>query len=434
MSPYEIISRKRDGQTLSEEEIHAFIKGFMKDDITDYQMTALLMAVYLRGMNPEETVHLTRAYIESGIHIDLDHLPGIKVDKHSTGGVGDKVSIILAPLVACLDVYVPMMSGRGLGHSGGTLDKLESIPGFRTNLSLDEFHKTLQKHHLALIGQTAELVPADKRIYALRDVTATVDCIPLICASIMSKKIAEGANGLVLDVKYGSGAFMKSVEDAEKLAKGLIEIGSAFGQKVVASITSMEQPLGNKIGNWLEIEESIDCLHGKGPQDLRDVTLNLATHMLLIARPELQRSEAESICTEALDSGKAFQKLLEITTAQGGDVSYLQNPQSYSKAEHIRQLHAEQDGFIGKMNTYDIGMASVGIGAGRLIASDVIDPKAGIILHKKVGDSIKKGDMILELHSEREATLSKALERLQKAITISESKPELPPLLLKEIL
>ncbi|MEL6823807.1 MAG: thymidine phosphorylase, partial [Calditrichota bacterium] len=262
MSPYEIISCKRDGKALSETDIHGFIKGFMKDEVTDYQMTALLMAVYLRGMNKEETVHLTRAYIESGIHINLDHLPGIKVDKHSTGGVGDKVSIILAPLAASLDIYVPMMSGRGLGHSGGTLDKLESIPGFRTNLHLDEFHKVLQKHHLALIGQTAELVPADKRIYALRDVTATVDCIPLICASIMSKKIAEGSNGLVLDVKYGSGAFMKNVEDAEKLARNLIEIGSAFGQKVVASITSMEQPLGNKIGNWLEIEESIECLHG----------------------------------------------------------------------------------------------------------------------------------------------------------------------------
>jgi len=434
MSPYEIISRKRDGKTLSEADIHSFIKGFMKDEITDYQITALLMAIYLRGMTPEETIYLTRAYIESGIHINLDHLPGIKVDKHSTGGVGDKVSIILAPLVACLDIYVPMMSGRGLGHSGGTLDKLESIPGFRTNLSLDEFHKVLEEHHLALIGQTAELVPADKRIYALRDVTATVDCIPLICASIMSKKIAEGANGLVLDVKYGSGAFMKSVEDAEKLARGLIEIGSAFGQKVVASITSMEQPLGNKIGNWLEIEESIDCLHGKGPKDLRDVTLNLAMHMLLIARPELKRSEAESICIDALDSGKAYQKLLEITQAQDGDISYLQNPESYGKAAHILPLNAEQDGFIISMNTYDIGMASVGVGAGRLVASDVIDPKAGIILHKKIGDVVKKGDLILEIHSEREDTLAKALERLQQAISISNEMPEIPPLLLKEIL
>jgi len=433
MSPYEIISRKRDGKILNESEIQYFIQGFMNESIAEYQMTALLMAIYLRGMTADETIALTRAYIASGISIDLDDLEGLKVDKHSTGGVGDKVSIILAPLVASLGIYVPMMSGRGLGHSGGTLDKLESIPGFRTNLSLEEFHRVLRKHHLALIGQTAELVPADKRIYALRDVTATVDCIPLICASIMSKKIAEGANGLVLDVKYGSGAFMKRVEDAEALAKGLINIGSAFGQKVIASITSMEQPLGNKIGNWLEIEESLDCLNGGGPKDLRGVTLNLAMHMVKIARPELSREDAMRLCVEALDSGAAMQHFLEITETQGGDIAVLQNPSAYPTSTHTSILKAERDGYITSMNTYEIGMTSVGIGAGRLKADDTIDPKAGIILHKKCGDTVKTGDSILEIRTDIADRVQPALKRLKDAITLADEPISQPALILKEI-
>ncbi len=433
MTPSELIARKRDGNRLSEEEISFFISQFMANHITDYQMTAMLMAIYLNGMDYEETTALTKAYIQSGIALDLSDIPGTKVDKHSTGGVGDKVSLILAPIVASQGVVVPMISGRGLGHSGGTLDKLDSIPGFRTNLSLGEFREVLKSVGACLIGQTAELVPADKRIYALRDVTATVDCIPLISASIMSKKIAEGIDGLVLDVKYGNGAFMKTPEQAESLAINLIKIGHQFGKKMVALLTSMEQPLGYAIGNWLEVEESLRCLRGNGPSDLMEVTYALCSYMLILGGVAGNVNEARDMCEQAIASGKAFEKFVEIARAQGGDVSYLEHPDKYKVADQVVQVNAKHDGYIRHMNTYEIGMASVELGAGRLAAEDKIDPRAGIILFKKVGDAVNTGEAILEIHTNRPETIPDARNRLEKAIQIGPEKPARTPLILKKL-
>jgi len=433
MTPYEIISRKRDGNSLSPEEIDFFISGYMAHRITDYQMAALLMAIYFRGMNDEETSALTRAYINSGVHIDLSDLPGIKVDKHSTGGVGDKVSIILAPLVASLGVPVPMVSGRGLGHSGGTLDKLESIPGFKTDLSIDKFHELLREFNLALIGQTGDLVPADKRIYALRDVTATVDCIPLISASIMSKKIAEGIDALVLDVKYGNGAFMKDPRQAELLAQKLIKIGKEFGKNVLATLTSMEQPLGYHVGNWLEILECLECFAGNGPADLMEVTYTLGANMLVLGEAAENQDEAREKCRQAIASGRAFEKFLQIARAQGADTACLEKPDTYPLAKERASLNADRSGYITRLNTYEIGMASVQLGAGRLRSEDGIDPRAGIILHKKLGDAVSGGDVLLEIHTNRSRQIEPALRRLKNAITIGEQPEALPALILKEI-
>lgn len=434
MSPYEIIARKRDKQKLTAREIDYFISAYLKDKVTDYQITAFLMATYLNGMDSEEISALTKAYIDSGETIDLSDVPGKKVDKHSTGGVGDKVSIVLAPLVAALGVPVPMISGRGLGHSGGTLDKLESIPGFNVNLPVSEFRRLVKTHGLGLIGQTADIVPADKRIYALRDVTATVDNIPLISASIMSKKIAEGIDGLVLDVKYGNGAFMKDPVEAEKLAHSLISIGKEFGKTVVALLTSMEQPLGNKIGNWLEIDECIDCMHGKGPADLREVTLALCSRMLLLGDAADSLEDAWQRCEQALDDGSAFAKFLKISRAQGADISYLEQPEKYPRAAKREVLKAATSGHIHSMNTFDIGMASVSLGAGRKRAEDTINPRAGIILRKKCGDAVREGEEILEIHCDDALDTTAILQRLQEAITITEHAPaQQSPLILKEI-
>lgn len=433
MTPYEVISRKRDGKQLSPDEIQFFISSYMKQEITDYQMSALLMAIYLRGMDDSETSALTKAYIESGTQIDLSDIPGIKVDKHSTGGVGDKVSIILAPLVASLGIPVPMISGRGLGHSGGTLDKLESIPGFKTDLSINTFRKLLKKYNLGLIGQTNNIVPADKKIYALRDVTATVDNIPLISASIMSKKIAEGIDALVLDVKYGNGAFMKTPGQAEELANNLIRIGSEFGKKVVAVLSSMEQPLGYKIGNWLEILECLECFAGQGPADLMEVTYELCSHMLILGGAAKTKEEAKEQCCRAMESGQAFEKFLEIARAQGADVSFLQKPEKYPPAKHKSVLQATKSGFVTGINTYEVGMASVGLGAGRLRSNDSIDPRAGIVMFKKLGDRVSAGENLLEIHTDRSQLAERALVRLKNAIQIGEKPVKPPPLLLKEI-
>ena len=433
MTPYEIISQKRDGKPLSDTEIDFFISSFMSGKITDYQMTALLMAIYIRDMDSRETSALTRAYIRSGETIDLSAVSGRKIDKHSTGGVGDKVSIILAPLVASLGVAVPMISGRGLGHSGGTLDKLESIPGFRTDLPVAQFRQLVQQHRLGLIGQTRDIVPADKRIYALRDVTATVDCIPLISASIMSKKIAEGIDGLVLDVKYGNGAFMKDTAQAEQLAHSLIAIGREFGEEVVALLTSMEQPLGNAIGNWLEIRECLDCFQGKGPEDLMEVTLALAGEMLQLGGAADSAEDARRQCQEALHSGRAFDKFLDICRAQGADTAWLRDPAQVPPAAERRTLAAGRSGYLSRMDTFAIGMASVQLGAGRLRAEDDVDPLAGIVLHKKLGDPLQAGEALLEIHTRRADTCDPVLKRLESAITIADAPPEIPPLILKKM-
>ncbi|MEJ2637858.1 MAG: thymidine phosphorylase [Calditrichia bacterium] len=360
-------------------------------------------------------------------------MPGKKIDKHSTGGVGDKVSMVLAPLAASLDVIVPMISGRGLGHTGGTLDKLESIPGFRVFGSKDFFKKELSQIGVAMLGQTDSVVPADRQIYALRDVTATVESIPLITASIMSKKIAEGIDGLVLDVKFGNGAFMPQVEKAESLANHLIKVGSAFGKKVVAHLTSMEQPLGYKIGNWLEIAECIDCLHDKGPDDLMDVVYTLTSEMLILGGQASDREDALSKCCKAIADGSAFRKFVEMVKYQGGDPETVISPEKYPLAAHRQVLQAPRSGFISGFDTRQVGLAGVQLGAGRARAEDPVDPRAGIVLFRKIGDKVEKGEPLLEIYTNRKASLKEAGERLLNSIEIGEKAPAIPELILKRI-
>ena len=433
MTAYEIIAKKRDGKPLSDSEIRFFIQEFLRGTIKDYQVTALLMAIYFNGMNDDEIFALTKAYIQSGAVIDLSDVPGIKVDKHSTGGVGDKVSIILAPLAASLGVPVPMISGRGLGHTGGTLDKLESIPGFQVFGTVESFKKQLREIGVAMLGQTDSIVPADRRIYALRDVTATVESIPLITASIMSKKIAEGIDGLVLDVKYGNGAFMQNVKKAEALARQLIKVGSAFGKKVVGYLTSMEQPLGFKIGNWLEIAECIDCFQGNGPDDLMEVTLTLTSEMLVIGGKATDLQEARQKCLTALSDGSAFKKLLEMVRYQGGDPGVIEAPESYPVAPYRRIIEAPVGGFVQGFDTRQVGMVAVQLGAGRLRAEDPVDAKAGIILFKKLGDAVKPGEPLAELHTNKEESLKEAANKFLAALSIGEEPPDIPSLILKRI-
>ena len=433
MTAYEIIAKKRDGKELTREEIRFFIEEFLKGNIQDYQVTALLMAIYLRGMSDEEIFALTESYIHSGEIIDLSDIPGRKVDKHSTGGVGDKVSIVLAPLAASLGVPVPMISGRGLGHTGGTLDKLESIPGFQVFGSVDRFKKQLAEIGVAMLGQTDRIVPADKRIYALRDVTATVESIPLITASIMSKKIAEGIDALVLDVKYGNGAFMQKVEKAEQLAQYLIKVGEAFGKRTVAYLTSMEQPLGQKVGNWLEIAECIDCFHGKCPDDLLQVTLTLTAEMVVLGGKAKDFEEAYRMCQTALRDGSAFQKLLEMVRYQGGDVSVIEHPEKYPVARHRKTVIANTSGVIRAYDTRAVGMVGVVIGAGRQRAEDAVDPQAGIVLFKKLGDAVEKGEPLAEIHTNQESSLEEAEAKLRAAITIGQAPSQLPALILKRM-
>ena len=433
MTAYEIIAKKRDGRSLTKKEIRFFIKNYLKGNIKDYQMSALLMAIYFKGMDDNEISALTESYINSGTVLDLSSVPGIKIDKHSTGGVGDKVSIVLAPLAASLGVPVPMISGRGLGHTGGTLDKLESITGFRIFGSVESFKKQLSDISVAMLGQTDSIVPADRKIYALRDVTATIESIPLITASIMSKKIAEGIDGLLLDVKYGNGAFMQNIERSELLAKYLIKVGDAFGKKVVAYITSMEQPLGYKIGNWLEIAECIDCFHGKGPDDLMEVIVTLTSEMLVLGQKASTVEEARQKCSEALSDGSAFHKFLEMVKYQGGDTGVIEMPAKYPVAHYRREIKSPKDGYLAAINTRQIGLAAVQLGAGRLRAEDAVDPQAGIILYKKIGDRVQRGEALLEIHTNSEQALDAVGEKLLNAVQISEEEPEIPVLVYKRI-
>lgn len=433
MTAYEIIAKKRNGKALSPDEIRFLIEEYLHGRVKDYQISALLMAIYFRGMNEEEMSVLTEAYIQSGDIIDLSDIPGKKIDKHSTGGVGDKVSIVLAPLAASLGVPVPMISGRGLGHTGGTLDKLESIPGFKVFGSLEMFKTQLAEIGLAMLGQTNAIVPADKKIYALRDVTATVESVPLITASIMSKKIAEGIDGLVLDVKFGNGAFMPEVNKAEELAQNLIKVGTAFNKKVVAYLTSMEQPLGNNIGNWLEIAECIEALHGQGPDDLMDVVLTLTAEMLVLGEKAASRQEARQMCRTAITDGSAFRKFADMVEYQGGEVEMVKEPDRYPEAGFSRSVPAPRDGFVSSFDTREIGMVNVLLGAGRASAEDPVDPQAGIVLFKKIGDTVEKGEPLLELHSNKQNILGEAERRIGKAIQISQSEPQMPELILKRI-
>ncbi len=397
MNTVELIKKKRDGKSFSTDEIKFLINHFTRGDIPDYQFSALLMAIFLKGMNDSETAALTNSMLNSGKIINLSSLVGHKVDKHSTGGVGDKTSLIIAPIVASAGIYVPMISGRGLGHTGGTLDKLESIPGFRTDLSLSESMKVLKKCGAVLIGQTKEIAPADKLIYSLRDVTATVESIPLITASIMSKKLAEGIGGLVLDIKTGSGAFMKSQRDSISLANSLIKTTKSFDKEVIAFITDMNQPLGNYIGNWLEVYESIRVLNGEVQNDLYTLSIKLSGAMIYLGKKAKSIQEGEHIAKLKIENGEAFKKFLEIVELQGGDVNFIINPERYPKSKYSRKVRSDKSGFVKEMNTYQIGIASLELGAGRRIKEDRIDHKSGIVLYKKIGDYLSKNEIICEL-------------------------------------
>ncbi|MDP2037129.1 MAG: thymidine phosphorylase [Ignavibacteria bacterium] len=433
MNTVELIRKKRNGNSLTEQEIQYLITNFTNRTIPDYQFSAFLMAAFLKGMTKQETAALTKAMLYSGKVIDLSSIKGIKVDKHSTGGIGDKTSLILAPIVAAAGLSVPMISGRGLGHTGGTLDKLEAIPGFRTDLDLKRYKSVIKKCGAVLIGQTKEIAPADKLIYSLRDVTATVESIPLITASIMSKKLAEGIDALVLDVKTGSGAFMQKYEDSLALADSLVNTAKAFKKKVIAMITDMNQPLGNYIGNWLEVYESIKVLQGEKVSDLLEVTLNLSGAMIYLGGKAKSIKEGIEISQALIDSGKAFDKFLEMAKLQDGDISYLKNPEKYPKSKIRVELLSEKSGFVESMNNYEIGMASLELGAGRMTMTDKIDPKAGIIFYPKIGDKIKKGQVIAELFTDKKDKVEQAKQKLLGAIKVS-SKPTKPVKLIRTVI
>lgn len=422
MNTVELIRKKRNGLPLSKGEIQFLISAYLKKDIPDYQFSAFLMAVFFRGMNEDEQSALTDAMINSGIVVNLKSIKGVMVDKHSTGGVGDKTSLIIAPIAAAAGVKVPMISGRGLGHSGGTLDKLESIPGFRTDLTLNQYKSVLKKCGAVLIGQTKEIAPADKLIYALRDVTATVESIPLITGSIMSKKIAEGIDGLVLDVKTGSGAFMSEEKDALKLADSLIRTAKSFNKKVIAFITDMNQPLGNYIGNWFEVYESIKVLQGENVEDLLELSLNLAGAMIYLGKKAGSIKEGKEFSLELIKNGKAFDKFVEIVKFQNGSVKYLQKPEQYPQSKFTEKIYSLKSGYLSSINNYEIGMAALELGAGRRTKDDKIDPKAGIIFYPKIGNHIRKNDVIAEVFSDDKAKLVTAKNKILESLTFSKNK------------
>jgi len=414
----DLIRRKRDGGELKRNEIEFLIQSYTRDDIPDYQMSAMLMAVLLRGMTRQELAALTETMLNSGQVLDFPELKAAKVDKHSTGGVGDKTSLVLAPVVAAGGLYVPMISGRGLGHTGGTLDKLESIPGFNVNLSVADFRRVLGECGASMIGQTAEIAPADKRIYALRDVTGTVESPYLICASIMSKKLAEGIDALVLDVKTGSGAFMKSEEDAIFLAELMVETGQRLGKRVVALITSMDQPLGRAVGNALEVAECIDVLDGKGPADLRELCLVLAAWMFLIGRRVATLEEGKRLAESLIASGKASEKFREMIGLQGGNAAVLDNPGLLPQAKYQVDIVSPSGGVVTAMMVEQIGTAGVLLGGGREKKEDAVDPAVGIIVHKKLGDTVAAGEALCTVHYNSAERLERARPLILQSYTI----------------
>lgn len=423
--PQHIIARKRDGDVLTREEIGSFVRGATDGSWADYQLSALLMAVFLRGMNREEMAAYTEAMMRSGIVADLTSLQLPKADKHSTGGVGDKVSLHLAPMVAACGVAVPMISGRGLGHSGGTLDKLEAIPGFNVNLSLDQYRDQLDRLGVSLIGQTKELAPADKTLYALRDVTATVECIPLICGSILSKKLAEGIDVLVLDVKFGRGAFMKDEASARELAEALVSTATAMNKPTRAIMTAMEQPLGRAVGNALEVAESIACLRGEGPADTMEVTYALAEQMLLLAKVADSEEEARAKLEKSISSGAALAKFGELVAAQGGDASVVDDPSKLPQAKHQVVLRAERSGYVADVDAMEVALAALRLGAGRAKAEDSIDHAVGVADFVKIGEEVEAGEPLCTIHANDEASLEAAKTMLSKAIVLcDESVPE----------
>lgn len=433
MRVVDLILKKRCGETLTDKELEFLVSGYVAGSIPDYQMAALLMAVYFRGMTGGETASLTRCMLQSGRQLDLSSLDGSKIDKHSTGGVGDKVSLLIAPILAALGVTVPMMAGRGLGHTGGTLDKLEAIPGYRTSLGEQEFLEVLKKCCYAIIGQSEEIVPADKKLYALRDVTGTVESIPLITASIMSKKCAEGAGGFVFDVKCGSGAFMKNLQDANALAGGLVSLGEQLGLKTRAVITAMDQPLGLAVGNFLEVEEVCLALQNRGPADLLEVTLRLGGWMLVLAGKTEDPDSGMKLCRETLADGRAWQKFLENVTCQGGDLEVVQNPEKGPRGKYSLKFTAPRGGYISRLDACAVGLAAVMLGAGRACKEDVVSPGAGILLAQKCGDKIRAGQTLCRFFTDKQESLADAERLLARALTITDTPPDPCQLILAEL-
>lgn len=433
MLPYQIIEKKANGLELTSEEIAFFVNGYTKNDIRDYQMSALLMAIFIKGMTNKETLALTKVMLESGDRMDFSNADGFVADKHSTGGVGDKVSLILAPVLAELGIKIPMISGRGLGHTGGTLDKLESIPGFNVNLSAEQFHAMVLSNGVSLIGQTRNICPADKKLYALRDVTATVRSIPLISASIMSKKIAEGIQGLVLDVKTGSGAFMQNYEDSNALAERLVALGKLYGIHTTALITDMSQPLGRYIGNWLEVEESLACLRGEGPADLVEVTLALGSEILKMADPALSDEKAIEKQRAVINDGSALEKFIETVRLHGGDTSVLEKPESHTKANLQADFKADRTGYLQAIDTMQLGFLGIELDAGRRQTSDVIDPDTGFIIHKRLGDKIQAGEALITIFANKKPAMESMQKQLGKAFQIGDEPIDAPKLVYEKI-
>jgi pyrimidine-nucleoside phosphorylase len=427
MQMYDLINKKKNKGELSKEEIEFIINGYTKGEIPDYQMSAFLMAVCLNKMTHEETANFTMAMTKSGDMLDLSAIHGVKVDKHSTGGVGDKTSLVLSPMVASLGIPVAKMSGRGLGHTGGTIDKLESFPGFSTVLSPEQFIKNVNEVKMAIVGQTANLAPADKKIYALRDVTATVDNISLIASSIMSKKLASGADVIVLDVKTGSGAFMKSYEDSLALAKEMVQIGTLAGKPTYAVITDMNQPLGRAVGNALEVKEAIETLSANGPEDLLEVSLTLASYMLLGAGKVGSAEEGREVLMETIKNRTALDKMAQFIRAQGGDSEFVYNPELLKTATISYDVKAPSDGYISEIKTDEVGMASLVLGGGRVTKDSKIDLSVGIIIHKKLGDKVAKNETLATLYANDDIKRKEAKKRLLNAYVISKDKNERPP-------
>lgn len=433
MRMYDLILKKRQGKPLTKDEIQWMIREYTDGRIPDYQMSALLMAICFQGLDKEETYELTMAMARSGEMLDLSQIQGIKVDKHSTGGVGDKTSLALTPIVASLGIPVAKMSGRGLGHTGGTIDKLESIPGFSTQLEDDAFEEQVNSIGISIMGQTKDLAPADKLLYALRDVTATVDQISLIASSIMSKKLAAGADAILLDVKTGSGAFMKEESDAIQLAKEMVEIGKSAGRKMTAVITNMDEPLGMAVGNILEVKEAIDTLKGNGPDDFVELIETLASHMLILGGAVKDFDEGLMRVRESIQSGKALDKFKQFVAAQGGDTKYIDHPELFEQADIIEEIRSEQDGFVGSIDAQEMGICSLILGGGRETKESVIDPTVGLVFSKKVADPVKKGDVLATIYGNDEEKVKRAVLHFKENYHIIEEKST-KPIMIREVL
>lgn len=433
MRIYDIIKKKRDNNTLTTEEINYFVKNYTNDNIPDYQISALLMAIYLNKMSHRETLDLTKAMVDSGETFDLSNINGIKVDKHSTGGVGDTTTLVVGPMVAACGVPFVKMSGRGLGHTGGTLDKLESIKDFRIALTNEEFVENTNDINISICSQTGNITPADRKLYALRDVTATVENLSLIAGSIMSKKLAIKSDAIILDVKVGSGAFMKNVDDAISLAEEMVNIGNGYGRKTVAIVTNMDQPLGNAIGNALEVKEAIDTLKGKGPEDLFELCLILGSKLLVLANKTDNEDQARKMLIEAVDSGKAYDKFIQMVEHQGGDISYIENPELLPKAKYILEVKSNKEGYVNSIKAEEVGKLALSLGAGRETMDSILDLSVGIVLNKKVGDKVEIGEALGFIHSNTIDRVEDIEQRLIDIFIINNKRIKDIPLVYKEI-